>query len=370
MNHLYCLIFVFFSTCSLLCQNNTEYYIFIKKADSLYYANKYMESGLMYSKAFLVLQGKGKITDRYNAARSWSMAKQLDSAICNLEKIMPFIIEYDILQDESFKPLYKTTIWDRIKSKIIYDENVVRENAVLYNDSQDSNNRLYSILKNYKCISIGEIHGTKESSEFLISIINAYRSNNKKLIVGFEINNSAMSDYLNEKKIDKLSETLFFKINFGDGKNSEAWFNAIKYCNKLNIEIIFYNSFPDSIMAQNVIDCYKTDTNVVIVTIGGNIHNRLEPYNNESTMGCYLKEYFTNKYLSIGHLYGNGTMYNLTFKGLKIRSVSGIDGVFKSALKNKSSYFILNLFDNYSKNYNAFYYTDTLTASLPIYYGR
>ena len=84
---------------------NKQYYRLTKKADSLFIANEYMESGLMYSKAFQLLQGKGKITDRYNAARSWTMAKQLDSAIYNLEKIMPYIREFDILQEQSFKLL-------------------------------------------------------------------------------------------------------------------------------------------------------------------------------------------------------------------------------------------------------------------------
>lgn len=68
-------------------QNHEKYAELIKDAWNLYQAKEYLESGQKYAQAFIVNGGKGLIADRYNAACSWALANQTDSAFINLFKI-------------------------------------------------------------------------------------------------------------------------------------------------------------------------------------------------------------------------------------------------------------------------------------------
>ena len=68
-------------------QNIDKYDEYIKKADSLYYAKDYKSSAIEYQNAFDSNDGKAHPIDRYNAACSWSLAKQIDSSFIQLFKI-------------------------------------------------------------------------------------------------------------------------------------------------------------------------------------------------------------------------------------------------------------------------------------------
>jgi hypothetical protein len=64
-----------------------EYFDNIKKADSLYENKDFKTSADYYSKAFAINNGKGLYADRYNAACSWSLCNNKDSAFFNLYRI-------------------------------------------------------------------------------------------------------------------------------------------------------------------------------------------------------------------------------------------------------------------------------------------
>src|ERR1700749_3421485 len=61
-----------------------QYTLLVQKADSLYDAKAYKESGFTYSEAFKANHWNAKTNDRYNAACSWSQAGYADSAFSNL----------------------------------------------------------------------------------------------------------------------------------------------------------------------------------------------------------------------------------------------------------------------------------------------
>jgi hypothetical protein len=64
-----------------------KYSELIKTAWSLYESKDYLQSGEKYSEAFVALDGKGMVNDRYNAACSWALANKPDSAFVQLFKI-------------------------------------------------------------------------------------------------------------------------------------------------------------------------------------------------------------------------------------------------------------------------------------------
>ncbi|MCD6010386.1 MAG: hypothetical protein K0Q79_248 [Flavipsychrobacter sp.] len=83
------ILFAAFFLSSLLCcaQSDTEYKQWISKGSEYYRAKQYKESAEAYSKAFAAFGGKGFTNDRYDAACSWALAGNIDSAFINLERI-------------------------------------------------------------------------------------------------------------------------------------------------------------------------------------------------------------------------------------------------------------------------------------------
>jgi hypothetical protein len=75
--------------CSAFCSTaqNQEYSKYIKQADNLYDKKEYKQSGDAYAKAFVAMGNKGFPNDRYNAACTWALAGEKDSAFVQLFKV-------------------------------------------------------------------------------------------------------------------------------------------------------------------------------------------------------------------------------------------------------------------------------------------
>lgn len=68
-------------------QDREKYSELIKEAWNLYETKDYKQSAEKYSEAFVALGNKGNISDRYNAACSWALAKEIDSSFVQLFRI-------------------------------------------------------------------------------------------------------------------------------------------------------------------------------------------------------------------------------------------------------------------------------------------
>lgn len=94
-----------------------EYPIYIKKADSLFKVKDYKNSGLAFSDAFKSNGFKGLLNDRYNAARSWSLANNADSAFFQLYRITEkaYFKDYDrVVKEDDFKSLRSDNRWAKL----------------------------------------------------------------------------------------------------------------------------------------------------------------------------------------------------------------------------------------------------------------
>lgn len=241
----------------------------------------------------------------------------------------------------------------------------IKKNAIEITNLTMPNQNIYCLLKKYKCICVGEFHGTKEPSEFLTGLAKTFLANNKKILIGFEIQKSTLLNFPSQNDTNSLSKTIFFNQKRMDGKNSKAWFKAISELNKLNVKFCFFDEgLGDSVMSKNLINCYKEDTSFVILTLSGNLHNKLLPYKNSKTMGTYLKTFFGDNIFSVNHIFEKGTMYNLTSEGLKIHSLPDKKTNFSLAT-NYINYFISNTF-NKTNGYSGYLFTKEINASLPM----
>ncbi|MBC7554504.1 MAG: hypothetical protein H7257_11040 [Taibaiella sp.] len=94
-----------------------EYGKYIHSADSLYQVKQYGASANTYHLAFQILGGKGYSEDRYNAARSWSLAKNKDSAFYNLWRIATtahFGKYFELKNEKDFNSLHTDKRWQPI----------------------------------------------------------------------------------------------------------------------------------------------------------------------------------------------------------------------------------------------------------------
>lgn len=104
------------STVSIFAQNsNQKYDVLIRKADSFYQIANYKKSALAFSDAFNAPDSKITMNHRYNAACSYALANNADSAFSNLNHIATFM-NYSryahIKSDPDLKSLYMDSRWE------------------------------------------------------------------------------------------------------------------------------------------------------------------------------------------------------------------------------------------------------------------
>ncbi|GAA4791024.1 hypothetical protein GCM10023231_18650 [Olivibacter ginsenosidimutans] len=98
-------------------QAQQDYDGFKKQAETLYQQKEYRSSALKYSEAFASIGDKGTIDDRYNAACSWAMANEPDSAFYHLNRIAAsghFTNLDHLRQDTDLQSLYQDKRWPEV----------------------------------------------------------------------------------------------------------------------------------------------------------------------------------------------------------------------------------------------------------------
>jgi len=103
-----------------------EYDECISKAEAFYNEKEYKESARTYSLAFDKAGSKGRSKDRYNAARSWSMANVPDSAFFNLQRLAEkqYYDNIDqIFKEEDFNSLHTDKRWQPLLDLILKNKN-------------------------------------------------------------------------------------------------------------------------------------------------------------------------------------------------------------------------------------------------------
>ncbi len=110
------LLALLISTTSLIAQKNHQKYdVLIRKADSLYQVKDYKNSALAFSDAFSAPDAKITMNHRYNAACSYALANNADSAFFYLNYIttlMNYTNYGHIKSDPDLTSLYTDSRWE------------------------------------------------------------------------------------------------------------------------------------------------------------------------------------------------------------------------------------------------------------------
>ena len=245
------------------------------------------------------------------------------------------------------------------------------KNAIPIENLSKLSNKIYDEIANFEILMIGEMHGTNEPAEFAYGLCKLITEHEDKVIMAMEIRSSLMNNLSDGMSISELKELDFFRRKNFDGRNGEAWLDLV-YKSSQNDKIIlnfFDNSYPssprDSSMYLSIKQIRKSNPNTKIVTLSGNLHNRLEPFEGRKMLGCYLMEdsteFNSNKIASIMHSFGHGTMLNNIGNGLELRTIEPEENIYNKTI-SADKFFSKNIFKD-RQHYTHIVYTDKVTPS-------
>lgn len=144
-----------------LTQNEDKYAELVKVAEKQYDEKAFQSSAESYAAAFVSLGNKGYINDRYNAACSWALANQVDSAFVQLFKIAKSgsYTNYSHLSaDSDLSALYGDSRWEEVKKLVLankekkeanYDKPLVAKLDSIYEDDQSYRRQISDIDKEF-----------------------------------------------------------------------------------------------------------------------------------------------------------------------------------------------------------------------------
>lgn len=142
-------------------QDREKYSELIKTAWSLYESKDYLKSGEKYSEAFVALGEKVMVNDRYNAACSWALANQPDSAFVQLVKIAKngnYTNYGHITTDTDLNSLHNDERWSTVieivkanqeKAEAKLDKPLVKILDTIYQEDQTYRMQLNEVEKKY-----------------------------------------------------------------------------------------------------------------------------------------------------------------------------------------------------------------------------
>lgn len=144
-----------------LGQFSEKYQQLVRVADSLYNAGDYKNSGVKYSEAIQSNGDKGTVDDRYNAACSYALANETDSAFVQLFRIAGkgnFTDYNHLVNDPDLKSLYSDKRWAELtnrvkqnkeKEEINFDKPLVAILDTIYQDDQKYRQQIDEIEKQH-----------------------------------------------------------------------------------------------------------------------------------------------------------------------------------------------------------------------------
>lgn len=253
----------------------------------------------------------------------------------------------------------------------------VEENALEIKDRTQASDSLYDKVKAYKAIMLGELHGAKEGPEFVVGLVKSLQKNGKKVVVAFEIASDGLKSFEKDPTMEGLKSSVFFNTQSQDGRQCVAWAQMLVELRALNAEIIYINlnfadkeaknNVRDSIMYENLNAYFKTDTSRTLVTLTGNLSNKLTPNKGIKTLGYYMKNdknscFKDKNILSLIHYHGKGTALYWANDGFKLRDVESNADFYEFATEYANYLFIYNV----QEGYNGIFYSKALTASPPL----
>jgi hypothetical protein len=243
-------------------------------------------------------------------------------------------------------------------------------------DKQDSlGDDIYKVISDYQLLMIGEMHGTNESARFVMSLAELFIKKGCFVQIGLEIPSEQMKKYLSSPTDNNIYSSDFFTNRCYDARACFAWADLIaKLHDNHNVEIFFYDinagdtkniDDRDRLMYLKIKKRIQLHPTWKTITLSGNIHTMLLPYNGKTKMALYLRDdkalNMANKILPIVHIYATGTIWDNSDNSLRLYQVDHAGSLFAKTVDYENYLF---LYPQYVKmTYGGVYFTRKITAS-------
>jgi hypothetical protein len=217
----------------------------------------------------------------------------------------------------------------------------LKTHAVKIDNLDILNKPVYDLLSEYRLIMIGEMHGTNEPANFVSSLTDLFTRNGDSVMVGFEIPSDQMLTFTDQHSDSSIFHSEFFTKSSVDGRATVAWVKAIASVSKNPKAMVFffdvngkYSGDRDSLMYLNIKSKMMEHLNWKTITLSGNVHNMLLPYNGKIKTGNFLLNDeeldlgIGDKVCSLNHQYAGGTMLNNQGDGLKLHDLGTNNSIY------------------------------------------
>ena len=206
-----------------------EYYFLIMKADSLYEIKDYKGSAQVYSDVFNTPGWEPAPSDRYNAACSWALAGEADSAFYNLDMVAnksKFTEYKELNEDEDLISLHSDKRWEPLVEKIKIKQE--KAEAKLNKQLAHILDSLYTEDQEYRMMSDKyrkEYGADSEEMKTLWKTIAAKDSSNLVVVTGI----IDTYGWLGDDVVGKTgNSTIFLVIQHADLKTQEKYLPVMK----------------------------------------------------------------------------------------------------------------------------------------------
>ena len=234
---------------------------------------------------------------------------------------------------------------------------------------------IYYAICGYRLIMVGEVHGTNEPARFVGSLANLLTMHNRKVQIGMEIPPGQMKKYWSTPSDSNILGSYFFATKRSDSRACFAWVSLLeKFIGNPQVEFFFFDvdtvtsgnfKARDSLMYINIKKRVMLHPSWNTITLSGNVHNMLIPYDGEIKMGLYLLNdkdlSISNKMLSLNHFSATGQNWDNSRTGLQLRTIDNSNSVFTKISRYNNYLFIYP--PDVRRKYNGIYFTRAVTVS-------
>jgi len=249
----------------------------------------------------------------------------------------------------------------------------LKANAVPVYNPLHLTDSVYNLLSPFQIFMVGEMHGANECAEFVTGLANLLTNNDDSVLIGLEIPEGQMRNFISNHTDSSLYQSKFFCCNPDlDGRESFAWASLISHLkNNPMIQFFFFDVNNDeekkynrdSIMYLKIKKQILLHPHWKVVTISGNAHASFTP--DEKKAARYIRD---DKELNLSAKLC--TIYNYYLQG---SCNANFGGSFEERKfdRSKNDWDAIFSFDKYlvilsSKTtlpYTAVYYTRNMTPS-------
>jgi hypothetical protein len=255
------------------------------------------------------------------------------------------------------------------------DSVYISRNAIRIEKPDSLGNDIYQAISSFQLILVGEMHGSNESPRFVYSLADLLVKNGNNVQVGLEIPSEQMKTYLSSLSDSSIYHSDFFSNKRFDARASYAWADMIMKLNaEPHLEIFFYDigvqelkqiNDRDSLMYLRIKNKIRLHPGWKTITLSGNIHNQLIPYEGKTKMGLYLlndKDLQLKAHLlSINQACATGSIWDNTGDSLQLYQVDHRGSLLTKSVDYEN--YLLLYPPGMNVKYNGVYFTRKLTPS-------